>query len=73
MAGFYSSSYTDADGKTQKMGSTQFESLDARRAFCCVDEPGVKATFSVTLIVPSHLTALSNMPELSCTYLPEGD
>ena len=26
------------------------------------DEPALKATFSSTLIIPSHLTALSNMP-----------
>ena len=31
MAGFYKSSYTDADGKKQVMASTQFEALDARR------------------------------------------
>ena len=30
----------------------------------------MKATFSVTLVISSHLTALSNMPELSCTHLP---
>jgi aminopeptidase N len=39
-------------------------------AFPCWDEPAVKATFSVTLIVAAHLTALSNMPEVSCTHLP---
>lgn len=39
------------------------------RAFPCWDEPGVKATFAVTLIVPAHLTALSNMPELSVQHI----
>jgi puromycin-sensitive aminopeptidase len=29
----------------------------------------VKATFGVTLIIPSHLTALSNMPEVSTTHV----
>ena len=51
------------------MGSTQFEALDARRAFPCWDEPAIKATFSLTLIVPQHLTALSNMPESQLVYL----
>ena len=70
MAGFYKSSYSDANGAKKLVASTQFEALDARRAFPCWDEPGVKATFSVTLIVPAHLTAISNMPELSVTHLP---
>ena len=70
MAGFYKSMYSDANGTKKVMVSTQFEALDARRAFPCWDEPAVKATFSVTLIVPAHLTALSNMPEVSSTYLP---
>jgi puromycin-sensitive aminopeptidase len=38
-------------------------------AFPCWDEPAVKATFGVTLIIPSHLTALSNMPETSSTHV----
>ncbi len=40
------------------------------RAFLCWDEPAVKATFAVTLVIPAHLTALSNMPEVSCQHLP---
>ncbi|CAE7754487.1 Npepps, partial [Symbiodinium microadriaticum] len=72
MAGFYKSGYTDADGKKQTMASTQFESLDARRAFPCWDEPAMKATFGLTLVVPSELTALSNMPEVSSRHLPNG-
>lgn len=69
MAGFYRSSYKNADGVMKIMGSTQFAALDARRAFLCWDEPAVKATFSLTLIVPQQLTALSNMPEISSTYV----
>lgn len=44
------------------MVSTQFESLSARRCFPCIDEPAVKAVFGVTLVIDSHLQALSNMP-----------
>lgn len=72
MAGFYRSKYTDAGGQKKYMASTQFEPLDARRAFPCVDEPSAKAVFSVTLVVPAHLTALSNMPEASVTTQPDG-
>ena len=70
--GFYRSTFTDANGDTQVIATTQFESTDARRAFPCWDEPDFKATFSVTLIVPEHLTALSSGPELSSTALPGG-
>lgn len=62
MAGFYRSSYKDSEtGSTRYMASTQFEATDARRAFPCWDEPGAKATFAISLIIPEQLTALSNM------------
>ena len=32
---------------------------------CSFDEPALKATFASTLIIPSHLTALSNMAVIS--------
>mmetsp|Transcript_12349 Transcript_12349/g.11966 ORF Transcript_12349/g.11966 Transcript_12349/m.11966 type:complete len:881 (-) Transcript_12349:131-2773(-) len=72
MSGFYKSNYSDADGNKKVMASTQFEALDARRAFLCVDEPGVKATFTVCLIILAHHTAVSNMPEVSCAHVPGG-
>lgn len=62
MAGFYRSSYKDAMGNAKVMGVTQFEATEARRAFPCWDEPAVKATFSIKLVVPVELEALSNMP-----------
>ncbi|KAF9180759.1 hypothetical protein BGZ51_009354 [Haplosporangium sp. Z 767] len=62
MAGFYRSSYKDAEGNAKVMGVTQFEATEARRAFPCWDEPAVKATFSIKLVVPVELEALSNMP-----------
>ena len=61
MAGFYRSSYKDADGSTKYLATTQMEPTDARRAFPCFDEPALKAEFTVTLIADKHLTCLSNM------------
>jgi aminopeptidase 2 len=61
MAGFYRSGYKDSSGNETHMLVTQFEATQCRRAFPCWDEPNLKATFDVTLIIPRHLTALSNM------------
>lgn len=62
MRGFYRSRY-EHNGKTYHMGVTQFESTDARRAFPCFDEPEHKATFDVSLKVPSDRTVISNTIE----------
>lgn len=58
--GFYRSTYKDANGQDKVLASTQFESTDARRAFPCWDEPAHKAVFQTTLVIPQHLTAISN-------------
>ena len=58
--GFYRSSFTDDGGVEHVIATTQFEPADARRAFPCWDEPDLKATFSVILVVPEDLTAISN-------------
>ena len=65
LRGFYRSSYTDIDGNERHMATTQLEATDARRAFPCWDEPALKATFALTLVVPSELAAVSNMPVVS--------
>ncbi|KAK3825248.1 MAG: aminopeptidase [Benniella sp.] len=65
MNGFYRSSFKDDDGKTHYIATTQFEATDARKAFPCWDEPAIKATFDITLRVPTDLVALSNMNVIS--------
>ena len=72
MAGFYRSKYKPAvpaaksvprDDQYHYMFSTQFESSDARRAFPCLDEPNLKASFEFDIEIPEDQVALSNMPE----------
>lgn len=68
--GFYRSTYKDANGQDKMLASTQFESTDARRAFPCWDEPAQKAVFQTTLVIPEHLTAISNTSIVRETRLP---
>jgi puromycin-sensitive aminopeptidase len=70
--GFYRSAFTDDEGVTHTIATTQFEATDARRAFPCFDEPDRKAVFSVTLDVPGELAAYSNGPEVDASPLPQG-
>ncbi|KAK9475131.1 peptidase family M1-domain-containing protein [Dipodascopsis tothii] len=72
MAGFYRSSYTDADGSTKFMATTQMEPTDCRRAFPSFDEPALKATFTIALVADKHLTCLSNMDVHSETEVAGG-
>jgi len=62
MRGFYRSRY-EHDGKTYHMGTTQFESTDARRAFPSFDEPAHKAIFEVSFKIPDDRTVISNTIE----------
>ncbi len=65
LVGLYRSTYQDADGQTAVLAATQFEAADARRAFPCWDEPDMKATFAISLVVDDGLVAISNGPEVS--------
>ena len=64
LQGFYRSTYSDDEGRTHTIATTQFESTDARRAFPCWDEPDLKAVFGVTLVTADGLLAISNGPEI---------
>ncbi|XP_064115925.1 aminopeptidase N-like [Macrobrachium nipponense] len=62
MKGFYRSTYKDADGSQKFLAATQFQASDARRAFPCFDEPGLKSTFEIYLAREEPMTTISNMP-----------
>jgi alanyl aminopeptidase len=46
---------------------TQFESMSARKAFPCFDEPGFKVPWRLTLDIPAEQLAFSNTPVASET------
>ena len=71
MAGFYRSRYMVED-EPRYIAVTQFQESDARRAFPCLDTPGQKATFNISLDIPAHLTAISNEIEERVTELENG-
>jgi aminopeptidase N len=52
---------------------TQFEPTDARRAYPSFDEPALKATYDITLIVDKGDTAISNTQIISDTLGPIAD
>ncbi len=59
LAGLYQSKFKVGD-EIRTAAVTQFQESDARRAFPCFDEPGLKATFDITLIVDKNLHVISN-------------
>ena len=72
LTGFYRSSYTDPEGVTHAIATTQFENCSARRAFPCWDEPAFKATYETTLTIDPALAAFSNTREVGRTPLEDG-
>ena len=51
---------------------TDFEPIDARRAFPCFDEPRFKTPWTISMVIPETMTGLSNMPEKSVETLAKG-
>jgi puromycin-sensitive aminopeptidase len=70
--GFYRSTFTDEAGTEHVIATTQMESTDARRAFPCFDEPDLKATFDVSLVVDESLAAFSNGAVVEDTTMAGG-
>ncbi|CAF0929907.1 unnamed protein product, partial [Brachionus calyciflorus] len=62
LAGFYLSSYKDSNGNNNYLTTTQFEPTYARRAFPCLDEPGLKSEFKISIIRHRNFSSVSNMP-----------
>ena len=65
MQGAYLSTY-EYKGETEVIVATQFEGHYAREAFPCIDEPGAKAVFELSISIPegSDDLVFANMPEL---------
>ncbi|ORY41927.1 hypothetical protein BCR33DRAFT_718578 [Rhizoclosmatium globosum] len=72
LAGFYRSSYQTEAGESRALAVTQFCPTDARRAFPCLDEPGMKAVFQLNMTVVDTLNAFSNTPVVEQVVTEEG-
>ena len=70
-AGFYRSRYKQM-GQDKYIASTQFEAMDARRAFPCFDQPDLKASFEIELVVDRSLTGIANTAVLEEKDLGNG-
>lgn len=74
-SGFYRAKYYRDGNKDDIVwfATTQFEQTDARHAFPCFDEPGIRAVYSVEIQHDASYDAVSNMPLLSRNKVPESN
>lgn len=66
--GFFAMDYDGPDGPRRTL-ATNFEPSEARKLLPCWDEPGLKASFTVSVDAPKDRMALSNMPAASVEQL----
>jgi aminopeptidase N len=65
--GLFAQHYAYPDGASGVMLSTKMEATDARRMLPCWDEPAFRASFELTLTIPTAWVGISNMPIASRT------
>ncbi len=63
LVGPYLSRFSDDEGNEQLLATTQFEATHARQCFPCWDEPDLKATFQIDLVIDENHTAVANSAE----------
>lgn len=66
--GFFAMDYAGPDGPRRTL-ATNFEPAAARELLPCWDEPGRKATFTLSVDTPKDRMAISNMPVAAVTAL----
>ena len=64
LVGPYLSRFTDDDGNDHQLVTTQFEATHARQCFPCWDEPDLKATFELQLVIDADHIAVANSAEI---------
>ncbi|MDH4277861.1 MAG: M1 family metallopeptidase, partial [Acidimicrobiia bacterium] len=72
LVGPYLSQFTATDGERHQLVTTQFEATHARQCFPCWDEPEMKATFQIDLVIDENHHAVANSAETGRTSIDGG-